>query len=215
MHGVIATLRALRFCRRPCVQGKCCKLNRSSFADALGIPAENIHAPIGGESSDSAAAYDASLRAAPLQVVSPTQGGTAPRLDMVLVGLGNDGHIGSVYPGSDTATVYSADSLALPVDKPGKQSITLSLSMMAAATYTIIATCGEAKADAVAAAVRLSAESAEWTPNDTMTPVPWLDAPAARLATGPGELFWLLDPAAASKLSFDSVGPIDRTHFKL
>eukprot|EP00959_Pyramimonas_sp_CCMP1952_P205015 4286831-Pyramimonas_sp.AAC.1 len=177
---------------------KCCKLNRAQFADALGIPLENIHSPIGGESTPSAAAYDQTLRAAPMWVMSPASGDSAPQLDMALIGLGGDGHIGSVYPGSDTAQVFTADSLALPVDKPGKQSITMSLAMMAAATKTVIATCGEDKSDSVALALSLSAESAKWRPTDG--PVPWLNAPAARLASGRGELFWMLDPAAAQKL---------------
>ena len=77
-------------------EGKCCKLNRTEFADALGIPLANIHAPIAGDSCDSAAAYDSTLRSQPMWVVSPTRSDLAPQMDMALIGLGNDGHIGSV-----------------------------------------------------------------------------------------------------------------------
>ncbi|KAK3233455.1 hypothetical protein CYMTET_56247 [Cymbomonas tetramitiformis] len=179
-------------------EGKCCKLNKAQFADALGIPDANIYPPATGESVDSAAAYSQTLRDVPVGVVYiPAIDGSAPCLDMALIGLGNDGHIGSVYPGSETAAVADATSLALPVDKPGKQSITMSLAMMAAAKRTVIATCGEGKVESVAKAIKLSAASKAWKAEESM---PWLDAPSARLAVGPGETIWLLDAAAGAGL---------------
>eukprot|EP00873_Tetraselmis_striata_P013056 jgi/Tetstr1/433320/TSEL_022607.t1 len=177
-------------------EGKCLKLNKAQFADALGIG--HVYPAAEGESIDSAAAYDATLRGCPANVLAPGAGaGAAPSLDMALIGLGNDGHIGSCYPNSDAARVAGAEQLALPVDMPGKQSITLSLAMMAAAKQTVVATCGAKKAEAIAAAVALSAESQAW---GGAGEVPWLTAPAARLASGPGENLWLLDAGAASRL---------------
>ena len=88
--------------------------------------------------------------------------------------------------------------LALPVDMPGKQSITLSLTMMGAAATTVVATCGDNKVDAAEAALRLTEASAAWKgPEDG--PMPWLEAPAARLAAGPGKVVWMLDEPAAAK----------------
>mmetsp|Transcript_20519 Transcript_20519/g.28430 ORF Transcript_20519/g.28430 Transcript_20519/m.28430 type:complete len:324 (-) Transcript_20519:74-1045(-) len=177
-------------------EGKCCSLNKAQFADALGIPDDNIHAPITGESPDSASAYDQTLRSQAAQIIPSIDG--MPSLDMALIGLGNDGHIGSVYPGSETAKVHSAASLALPVDKPGKQSITMSLAMMAAAQITIVASCGSAKVDAVSSAIRLSSDSASWSPGAGA--MPWVDSPSARLASGQGETLWILDTEAAAGL---------------
>eukprot|EP00218_Dolichomastix_sp_CCMP3274_P010600 CAMPEP_0170146870 /NCGR_PEP_ID=MMETSP0033_2-20121228/32233_1 /TAXON_ID=195969 /ORGANISM="Dolichomastix tenuilepis, Strain CCMP3274" /LENGTH=284 /DNA_ID=CAMNT_0010383635 /DNA_START=84 /DNA_END=934 /DNA_ORIENTATION=- len=167
-------------------EGKCCNLNREQFADALGIPIENINAPATGESGPSAAAYSATMRAADASVLTPSASGGAPSLDLALIGLGNDGHIGSVYPGSEAAGTWDVSTLVLPVDMPGKQSISMSLAMMAAAKQTVVASCGAAKVESVQLALSLTAEAGAWQgPPAEGDAVPWLNAPSARLASGP------------------------------
>jgi len=174
---------------------KCLNLNKDKYADALGIV--EIRAPEEGSSTDSAAQYDALLRATDSSIIAANPGST-PSLDMALIGMGNDGHVGSCYPNSEAAAESDFSKLALPVDMPGKQSITLSLTMMGAAATTVVATCGDNKVDAAEAALRLTVASAAWKgPEDG--PMPWLEAPAARLAAGPGKVVWMLDEPAAAK----------------
>lgn len=57
-----------------------------------------------------------------------------PRFDMVLLGMGADGHVGSLYPGRpETIMTAPSTPLVLPVDKKQPPSITLSLPVMCAA----------------------------------------------------------------------------------
>ena len=48
------------------------------------------------------------MRTAPAEILAPGEVGQAPQLDMALIGMGNDGHVGSVYPGSEAAQFADA-----------------------------------------------------------------------------------------------------------
>ena len=58
---------------------------------------------------------------------------------MMLVGMGTDGHVGSVYPGTPTVTAKEPD---ISVVKPASSSISMSLPVMLGAREVIIATAG-------------------------------------------------------------------------
>ena len=134
-----------------------------------------------------AAAYEAKLQALPEAKLPRTAGGL-PCFDMMLVGVGDDGHVGSLYPGRDE--VLATQSWVLPVELKTPGSISLSLPVMAAAKQVVIAACGvsdkypQGKSDAMRRAIEGS-ESLSSFPASGLRPV----------AT------WVLDEAAASKLS--------------
>jgi 6-phosphogluconolactonase len=78
---------------------------------------------------------------------------TPPVLDVVLLGIGPDGHVASLFPGAD-ALDAGDDALCLGVHdspKPPPERITLSLSVLRGAAECVLLASGAGKADAVAA----------------------------------------------------------------
>ena len=104
-----------------------------------------------------------------------------PALDLVILGVGPDGHVASLFPGHDhvdALVVAEADS-----PKPPPQRLSLSMSLICLASRVWFVAAGEEKADAVRGSV--------------------LDDPPslpAGLARGVDETRWYLDEAAASRL---------------
>lgn len=86
----------------------------------------------------------------------PSMGGdpaALPVLDIVLLGIGPDGHIASLFPGSETLTA-GEDAVCLPVNnapKPPPERITLSLGVLREARGCLVLATGASKADAVSA----------------------------------------------------------------
>jgi 6-phosphogluconolactonase len=118
-----------------------------------------------------------------------TLGEQMPRLDLVLLGLGPDAHVASLYPGQDTLDVR--DRAAVGVEeagwKPYVPRVSLTLPVLNAARRVVFLVAGEDKADAVGRAFGPGAE-------------PSHDAPASLVRPSDGELILLLDEAAASRL---------------
>jgi 6-phosphogluconolactonase len=116
-----------------------------------------------------------------------TLGEETPRLDLVLLGLGSDGHVASLFPGASELDV--TDRVAVGVEEAGLEPyvprITLTLPVINAARSVAFLVTGEGKAEAVARAF-----GGEPTPQ----------VPASLVRPHSGELTLLLDPAAASGL---------------
>jgi 6-phosphogluconolactonase len=109
--------------------------------------------------------------------------GTPPRLDLVLLGVGPDGHVCSLFPGHPLLKedrLFVAAVMDSP--KPPPRRLTLTLPTLAAAEWVVVAALGEAKA----AVIREALEEP-----DSPLPV----ALAARRAR---RCLFLLDDAAAS-----------------
>jgi 6-phosphogluconolactonase len=111
----------------------------------------------------------------------------SPRFDLVLIGLGPDAHICSLFPGDDALAEHERPVVG--VDTPGMAPlvprITLSLPVVNAAAQVLVLVKGEDKADAVARA---------------FSGAPDPDAPGSLLRPSAGVLTVLLDPPAASRL---------------
>ena len=106
--------------------------------------------------------------------------------DVLMLGVGPDGHIASLFPGFPQLDVD--DRIAVPVTdspKPPPERISLTFSALNRATSVWFLVSGERKAPAVARAL------AEGTDPH--------DCPAAGV-TGTDETIWFLDRAAASRL---------------
>lgn len=76
----------------------------------------------------------------------------AGRLDLALLGVGEDGHTASLFPGMNLGDAPTAP-LALPVydaPKPPAERVTLSLAALNAARWIIVLADGEGKRDAIA-----------------------------------------------------------------
>jgi 6-phosphogluconolactonase len=121
--------------------------------------------------------------------IRATLGEQIPRLDVMLLGLGPDGHVASLYPGQPTLDVR--DRAAVGVDeagwKPYVPRVSLTMPVLCAARRIIFLVAGEDKAEAVE---RCFAPDVE----------PNRDAPGSLVRPVDGELVVLLDEAAASRL---------------
>jgi len=128
-----------------------------------------------------AAAYEAELRQSGL----PVEDGL-PAFDLLLLGVGPDGHVLSAFPGSD-AFGRSEWAMAVPAPthvEPHVARVTLNPRVVGAARRVLVAVHGTAKAAIVRAVL-----SGEGDPGEL----------PARLANRPGAT-WFLDTAAAAEL---------------
>ncbi len=75
-------------------------------------------------------------------------------LDLALLGLGEDGHTASLFPGGAALDERSREAVAVVASKPPPHRITLTLPVLEAARDLLVLAVGEGKADAVAAVVR-------------------------------------------------------------
>ncbi|EEH53281.1 uncharacterized protein MICPUCDRAFT_6362, partial [Micromonas pusilla CCMP1545] len=159
--------------------GKCFKLACETWASDVPIPPENVHACVhGGAVAEEAAAYEAALRALGPDVVPIDEVNGLPVLDLVLLGMGADGHVGSIYPGSDALADESGAAI-LGVDMPTKRSVTMSMGLINTAERVVVAASGVGKAETVRRALE---------EDDEMLPVSSVDAFST---------IWFLDLGAA------------------
>jgi 6-phosphogluconolactonase len=143
------------------------------------IPAENIHR-IRGELEPGMAAriYERELH--------DFFCGPQSRFDLVLLGLGEDGHTASLFP--DSTALAEREHLAAPTtafyqDRPA-QRVTLTLPAINSARQIVFLVAGGAKAAIVHAVMER----------------PEVRFPAQRVQPTAGQLTWLVDAAAAAQL---------------
>lgn len=112
-----------------------------------------------------------------------------PEFDMVLLGLGPDGHCASLFP--DQPSLGERSRLVIGVEEAGLEPfvprISLTLPALASARQIAFLVTGEDKADAVAAAFGDDARADPHVPASLLVPLA-------------DELTVLLDPAAAARL---------------
>lgn len=161
------------------------KQAREALLDHIDIPAGNIH-PMPASDGDFGDDLHAAARAyAGVLAEHAGNGEPAPDFDVHLLGMGGEGHVNSLFP--HTPAVRETGRMVLGVDdspKPPPRRITLTLPAVRRSRQVWLVVSGEAKADAVAAAIGGA---------------PPVDVPAAG-ATGREVTVWLLDQAAATKL---------------
>jgi 6-phosphogluconolactonase len=112
---------------------------------ARGIPPECVHRVHGEDPPDLAAAAYARELAREL----PLDAAGVPVLDVALLGLGEDGHTASLFPGDPSLEI--TDELVVPVVavKPPPNRITLTLPVLRASRDVIVLANGASKKDAV------------------------------------------------------------------
>ena len=167
---------------------------RAALIDHLPIPDRNVHpmpaadAPGIGSPEDSAAAYADELAAfAPTPdgagSTSGDDAGTAvPLFDVVLLGMGPDGHVASLFPGNAALDVVDRTVVGVHGSpKPPPERVSLTFAALGAADEVWLAVAGADKAAATARA--LGGDDLHRTP--------------AAGALGRRRTLWLLDAAAA------------------
>jgi len=162
------------------------KQAREALLDHIDIPAANVHAMPASDGEFGDSIEDAAAAYADVLAANASDGAPAPDFDVHLLGMGGEGHVNSLFP--HTSAVREQSRLVVGVTnspKPPPRRITLTLPAVQRSREVWLVVAGAEKADAVAAAVG-GADPDE--------------VPAAG-AVGLEATLWLLDDAAASKLS--------------
>jgi 6-phosphogluconolactonase len=145
------------------------------------VPRENIH-PIPTDlpnAEDAARQYERSLRVHFLN--------SRPRFDLILLGLGTDGHTASLFPRSPALTEESRWAVAAEAPTEPAERVTLTLPVINHAAHVHFLVAGSGKAEALRNA--LSNEAGP------------LSCPASAVRPADGELIWWVDAAAAELLA--------------
>lgn len=157
------------------------RMARETLLDQVPLPSEQVFA-MPGDAPDPDAGAVAYART--LAQVLSLRRGEVPRFDLVLLGMGLDGHTASLFPGSPVlkeifrpVAAVHATAAAIP------QRITLTLPVLNAATNVLFLVSGPEKAKAVRAVLGERAL-----------------LPAGMVQPEKGRLVWMLDQAAASQL---------------
>jgi 6-phosphogluconolactonase len=114
------------------------------LAHAGGALVHRIEGERGAE--DAAAAYEALVRE---RVAAASD--RIPSLDVLILGIGEDGHVASLFP--DSPTLGVRDRVAIPVHgapKPPPDRVSLTLPVLRAAARSVLLASGAGKATAVA-----------------------------------------------------------------
>ena len=97
--------------------------------------------------TESAAAYEGLLQAHP----ALDHSGKFPSFDCILLGVGEDGHCGSLHPGSDETKATGKGKIVLPMES--KHQLAISMDVMRKAKVVVMAATGANKAGAIKAAL--------------------------------------------------------------
>ena len=145
------------------------------------IPAEQIHRmPADADDRDLASlTYTQEI-----QRVFGTNG--VPSFDLIQLGMGPEGHTASLFP--HQASLHEQTRLVIPVSvpKPPPPRLTFTPPLLNAASHVLFLVTGQDKADALQAVLEGAYNPDEY--------------PAQIIRPPKGEVTWMLDPAAASKL---------------
>ena len=152
---------------------------RQALLDHVPIPVEQIH-PIPGSQNPSEAAgcYETLLRG--------FFGGWPPRFDMVFLGLGENGHTASLFPGTPALEERQRWVAEVDVAEQDVFRVTLTAPLLNQAAVVVFLVTGAAKAAVLHEVLDGPHDPSRW--------------PAQLIRPLDGELRWLVDRTAASLL---------------
>jgi 6-phosphogluconolactonase len=156
---------------------------RELLLSRVPVPPANVHRiPTGdGTAIEAADLYQRTLRE-----ILPSANGL-PRFDYVLLGLGANGHTASLFPHRPTLHEQQRLVVADHVEEVNSWRVTLTAPVLNNAAQITFLVTGEGKAAVVAQVIEGPRDSAA--------------APAQLIAPANGALAWILDSAAAARLS--------------
>lgn len=157
------------------------RMAREALLSKIPLPPENVHRvrTEWGEPADIAEDYDKELR----RFFDPGDGGL-PQFDLILLGMGADGHTASLFPRTEALGEREKLVAANWVEKLGAHRITLTLRLINNAARVLFLVTGPDKAKALESVLR-----GPWRP---------AELPAQAVRPTAGGLLWLADAAAAS-----------------
>ena len=161
------------------------RMARQAWLDHVSIPRFNIHPMPTGEADPADAA---SKHEAELQELFQLQPGEFPAFDIILLGIGDDGHTASLFP--HTPALEVSDRLVTVGNKDGQPRITFTAATLNHARTVLFIVAGKSKRPALEQI--FSADG-----DDQTYP--------ARLVNPKGELWWLLDQAAGEEMEEQAI----------
>lgn len=144
------------------------------------IPARNVHRIIGeGNPKDNARVYENQLR-------TFFAGLSWPRFDLVFLGMGEDGHTASLFPGSEALKEKTNWAVGTKSEQLKHERITVTVPVLNHAAHVLFLVTGKEKAQRL---------------REVLHPQPGSEAlPAQMIQPIDGTLEWFVDQAAASLL---------------
>ncbi len=159
------------------------KMARSAWLDRIDIPQGNIH-PMNTTAGDPH--RDAKQHQRELQQFFQTSPGELPTFDLILLGMGDDGHTASLFP--HTSALEVTDEWVTVGEKDGQPRITFTFPVINQARCVLFLVAGENKRPALKEVFAEEGDAQNY-PSRSIQPQ--------------GELMWLLDRDAAAELEID------------
>ena len=159
------------------------RMARETLLEQVLLPAANIHRMPGERSDYEAAAADYEKE---LRQVFGLPPDVLLRFDLILLGMGPDGHTASLFPG--TAALHETTRLIAPnwVPKLNAERMTFTYPLLNGARQVMFLAAGAEKAEALRDVLSDQCKVE--------------DRPASGVRPSEGEVIWLVDRAAASLL---------------
>lgn len=165
------------------------RMANETLLNLVPIPESNVHRMhCEIEPDEAARLYEAELAA----VFGNATATHPPQFDLILLGIGGDGHTASLFPGTDALSVRDRLVVANPVPQQQTTRLSLTVPVLLAAREVLFLVAGADKAPAVYRAIE-----GPWNPDQT---------PSQYLRQATGHVVWLLDKAAAADLGNDTAG---------
>jgi len=155
---------------------------QKTMLDHVPVQPASVH-PMPADSDDlaaSAAEYEKTIRRR-----VPGDGGKKPRFDLILLGMGGDGHTASLFPGTEVLQERRKLVTAYFVPVLGRRRMTFTFPLINAARNVILLITGQDKAEAVAGLLGEHPARKEKLPAAGVDPA--------------GSFFIVLDAAAAKR----------------
>jgi 6-phosphogluconolactonase len=152
------------------------RMARESFLDHVDILPENIHR-LRGEADpvSEAARYEADIR-------QTVPGSPIPQFDLILLGMGDDGHTASLFPGTEALKETERLVVANYVPQKSSWRLTFTYPLINAARDVLILVSGAGKAERLQAVMDAAPGETPYPINGVASKATWMvDRAAARL----------------------------------
>lgn len=159
------------------------RMVKEALLDHVPIPEDQIHpVPTILDPAAAAAEYEATIRR-----VFDSPAPAVPAFDLILLGIGSDGHTASLFPETEALDVHDRLVIENWVPQQDAMRITFTIPLLHQARTVILMAAGEDKAEAIARAIEAPQNLSE--------------TPSQCLRDAQGDVIMVLDHSAAAHLS--------------